>query len=262
MRIDQAPEGGKFRATAAAGLDGQVGTWGDADMLCVDIDTSGKFIASELGTGVGVVWTKEGRKPLSDGSENKVIGGKKYTVFTFAELVEADGSTPTLSAGDNLYAGASGIVDITPAVGDVFVGTVLYGGERIIINMMGQKTVTVAGVASQGTLTIAEPITDTNTFTIGTTVYTMKTTPAAAYDVALGADEAASKVNIVAAINASGPMVTPGKMMAYSPMNVPSRMRTLAARDAPSPRNVVASWAKIRTPLAMRQLSWISMRCG
>lgn len=204
MRIDQAPEGGKFRATAASALDGEVGTWGDADMLCVDLDGDGKIIASELGTGVGVIWTKEGRIPLSDSSENEVIGGKKYTVFTFAELVEAEGGTPSLSAGDNLYAGASGIVDITPAVGDVYVGTVLYGGSRIIVNMMGQKTVTVAGVAAQGTLTIAEPVTTTDEFTIDTTVYTMMTTPAAAYDIAIGADEAATKVNIVAAINASG----------------------------------------------------------
>ncbi len=63
------------------------------------------------------------------------------------------------------------------------------------------------GVASQGELTIAEPVTSTNTFTIATTVYKMMTTPAAAYDVAIGASEAATKVNIVAAINASG---TPG----------------------------------------------------
>ena len=207
MRIDQAPEGGKFRATAAAALDGQVGTWGDADMLCVDLDSSGKIIASELGTGMGVIWTKEGRKPLSDGSENEVMGGRKYTVFKFAELVEAEGSTPTLSAGDNLYAGASGIVDTTPAVGDVYVGTVLYGGSRVIVNFGSQKFVTTAGVAAQGTLTIAEPVTDADTFTIDTTVYQLLDTPLAAYDVAIGADEAATKVNIVAAINASG---TPG----------------------------------------------------
>ena len=207
MKIDQAPEGGKFRATAATALDGQVGTWGDADMLCVDLNGSGEIIASELGTGMGVIYTKEGRKPLSDGTENKVIGGKKYTVLTFAELVEAEGSTPTLSAGDNLYAGASGIVDITPAVGDIYVGTVLKGGSRIIVNVHGMKVVTVAGVAAQGTLTIAEPLINTDQFTVGLIEYTMMTTPAAAYDIAIGADEAASKVNIVAAINASG---TPG----------------------------------------------------
>lgn len=65
----------------------------------------------------------------------------------------------------------------------------------------------VDGVASAGTLTIAEPVTDGDEFTIDATVYTLKTTPAAAYDIAIGANEAATKVNIVAAINASG---TPG----------------------------------------------------
>jgi len=207
MRIDKAPEGGKFRAVAATALDGQVGTWGDADMLCVNFNTAGEIIASEVSTGVGVIWTKEGRKPLSDGSENEVIGGRKYTVFKFAELVEAEVGTPTLSAGDNLYASATGIVDITPAVGDVYIGTVLDNGSQIIINVNGMKVVTVAGVQAQGTLTIAEPLIDTDQFTVGLIEYSMMTTPAAAYDIAIGADEAASKVNIVAAINASG---TPG----------------------------------------------------
>jgi len=207
MRIDQAPEGGKFRAVAASALDGQVGTWGEADMLCVSLNTSGEIIASEIGTGMGVIWTKEGRKPLSDGTENQVIGGKKYTVFTFAELVEAETSTPALVAADHLYASANGIVDLTPAVGDVYVGSVLSGGSRIIVNLRGRGAITVAGVQAQGTLTIAEPITTTDQFTIGDIEYTMLTTPIAAYDIALGADEAASKVNIVAAINASG---TPG----------------------------------------------------
>ena len=208
MRIDKAPEAGKFRAVAATALDGQAGTWGDLDMLCVNFNTAGELIASEVSTGMGVIWTKEGRKPLSDGSENEVIGGRKYTVFTYAELVEAEvGTTPALSAGDNLYASATGIVDITPAVGDVYIGTVLDNGSQIIINVNGMKVVTVAGVQAQGTLTIGEPVTDTDTFTIDTTVYQLLDTPLAAYDVAIGADEAATKVNIVAAINASG---TPG----------------------------------------------------
>ncbi len=205
MKIDAAPEGGKFRATAASAMDGQVGTWGKADMLCVDLDSSGELITSELGTGMGVIWVPEGR---TDGTvtnpANEVMGGRKYTVFRFVELVEAEGSTPALTAGDNLYAGADGIVDITPAVGDVFVGTVLKGGSSVIVFFGSQVAITVAGVAAQGTLTIAEPITTTDDFTIGTTVYQMITTPVAAYDVAIGANEAASKVNIVAAINASG----------------------------------------------------------
>ncbi len=80
-------------------------------------------------------------------------------------------------------------------------------GTRNPLKTPGVPVDNVDGVASQGTLTIAEPVTSTNTFTIGTTVYKMMTTPAAAYDVAIGASEAATKVNIVAAINASG---TPG----------------------------------------------------
>ena len=206
MRIDQAPEGGKFRAVAASALNGVAGTWGEADRLCVSLDSSGKLIASEVGTGIGVIWTLEGRKTgVTD--NNKVIGGRKYTVLTFAELVEAETSTPALAAGDHLYASASGIVDITPAVGDIYVGSVLSDGSRIIVNLRGRGAITVAGVKAQGTLTIAEPITTTDQFTIGLIEYTMLTTPIAAYDIALGADEAASKVNIVAAINASG---TPG----------------------------------------------------
>lgn len=138
MRIDKAPEGGKFRATAAAAMDGQAGTWGDADMLCVDFNSSGELIVSVSGTGEGVIWTKEGRTPLADGSENEVIGGRKYTVFTFAELVEAEVGTPALSEGDLLYASAAGIVDLTPATGDIYIGRVLSGGSRILINVNGQ----------------------------------------------------------------------------------------------------------------------------
>ena len=138
MRIDKAPEGGKFRATAASAMDGQVGTWGDADMLCVDFDASGDLIVSVAGTGEGVIWTKEGRKPLSDGTENEVIGGRKYTVFTFCELVEAETSTPTLAAGDLLYASAAGIVDLTPATGDIYIGRVLGNGSTVLVNVNGQ----------------------------------------------------------------------------------------------------------------------------
>lgn len=229
MRIDQAPEGGKFRAKAATALDGQVGTWGDADMLCVNFNSSGEIIASEVSTGIGVIWTKEGRKPLSDGSENEVIGGKKYTVLTFAELVEAETSTPALAAGDHLYASATGIVDTTPAVGDVYMGTVMGDGSRIVINVHGMKVVTVAGVAAQGTLTIAEPVTTTDQFTIDTQQYTLLTTPIAAYDIAIGADEAATKVNIVAAINASG---TPGTEYFAGTLAHPTVVATAFVGDA------------------------------
>jgi hypothetical protein len=93
-------------------------------------------------------------------------------------------------------------------------GQIITGGNVIIgagaakpLSIRGAPVDGVDGVAAQGTLTIAEPVTDGDQFTIDTIEYTLLDTPAAAYDIAIGADEAATKVNIVAAINASG---TPG----------------------------------------------------
>lgn len=74
-----------------------------------------------------------------------------------------------------------------------------------------QGTLTMAavasgGVAAQGTLTIAEPVTDGDTFTIGDITYTLEDTltTTGIGNILIGADEAATKVNIVAAINNSG----------------------------------------------------------
>jgi len=141
MRIDQAPEGGKFRATAATALDGVAGAWGDTDMLCVQFDAAGELILSAAGDNCdGVIWTKEGRKTLTSGNDNKVIGGKKYTVFTFAELVEAENvaAGPAITAGDAIYATALGDVTVGGAAGDIYVGTVLNGGSRLLINVNGR----------------------------------------------------------------------------------------------------------------------------
>lgn len=139
MRIDKAPEGGKFRATAAAALNATPGAWGDADLLNVAFDASGDLVAAAATNVVGVIWTKEGRKPLSDGSDNEVIGGRKYTVFTYAELVEAEtAATPALVAGDLLYGAAAATVTDTPGAGAIFVGAVLGGGSRVLININGQ----------------------------------------------------------------------------------------------------------------------------
>lgn len=143
MRIDQAPEGGKFRAIAATALDGTAGAWGDADMLCVQFDASGDLIVSAAGDNCdGVIWTREGRKDLTvTNPDNEVIGGKKYTVFTFCELVEAEvGSSPALSEGDALYATADGevLASGSAAAGDIYVGTVVAGGSRLVININGR----------------------------------------------------------------------------------------------------------------------------
>ena len=132
MYPDQVPEGGKFRAVAAAALDGEAGVWGSADLLCVTLDSSGELVLSSAGDCDGVIWTSEGRK--GDSVPAEVIGGKKYTVFTNAEFVEADlAASPALSAGDRLYATALGDVTASPATLDIFVGVIV--DDRLIINV-------------------------------------------------------------------------------------------------------------------------------
>ena len=107
-------------------------------MLCVDLDANGDLIVSSAGDNViGVIWTKEGRKVVTD--DGDVIAGRKYTVFTNCELVEAEiGASPALSEGDKIYATALGDVVTTGATGDVFIGTVLNGGSRLAINVNGR----------------------------------------------------------------------------------------------------------------------------
>lgn len=138
MRLDQAAEAGKFRATAATSLDGTAGTWGDLDMMCVTLDAAGTFVASTAGNCDGVIWTREGRM-TGVATNNEVIGLRKYTVFCRAEFVEAEiGTSPALSAGDDLFATAAGDVTTSPATGDIYVGTVMVGGSRLVINVMGR----------------------------------------------------------------------------------------------------------------------------
>lgn len=90
-------------------------------------------------------------------------------------------------------------------------GVIITGGKTILgagdvkpLSSRGVPVDGVDGVAAQGTLTIAEPVTDGDQFTIDAQEYTLLDTPLAAYDIDIGANEAATKVNIVAAINASG----------------------------------------------------------
>jgi len=61
-----------------------------------------------------------------------------------------------------------------------------------------------ANVKAQGTLTMDTKPTDGNTVTIGTTVYTFKTTMAQANDIAIGDDVEDSQDNLIATINGTG----------------------------------------------------------
>jgi hypothetical protein len=125
-RIDKAPEGGKFRATASAGLDGTAGAWGDGEFLNVSIDASGTLAVGTAADVAGFIVTSEGQD--ADAAANKdVIGGRVYTVFFQCEIVEASTFTaPTVSAGD---------VGTTGVAGNIYMGTVLDSGERVLINM-------------------------------------------------------------------------------------------------------------------------------
>ena len=145
--------------------------------------------------------------------------------------IDADtgvGADPELSSGDGAggkvtqpnmgFAGATAVIDDTAYTddGDSTIGTVsrfapghgtntAYANEALVA--LSNGGVKPGGTAAVVTLTIAEPVTSTNTMTIGSRVYRFMTTPAQANDIALGANEAATKVNLVAAINGTG---TPG----------------------------------------------------
>lgn len=142
MRPDKMPDGGKFRAKAAAALNAQAGLWGDGDMLCVQLNTSGEIIvAATLADAEGVIWTPEGRR--SDIANYKsVMGGKHYTVFTFAEFVEVEvgNTSPALSAGDSVWATTGGdvVVEGSAATGAIYIGSVLDGGSRMLVNINGK----------------------------------------------------------------------------------------------------------------------------
>ena len=138
--LDKGPDGGKFRAVAAAGVDATAGKWGDGDLVNVKIDASGTFGLASATDCDGVVLTTEGRTGTTAASYKKLIGGRKYTVFTFAELAEVGtGASPALSAGDKVYAAASGDVEVdAPVEGAIFIGYVMDSGDRMVINVNGK----------------------------------------------------------------------------------------------------------------------------
>lgn len=89
-------------------------------------------------------------------------------------------------------------------------GTLQLDDATAVGSVAAVGTLTSSGAAApavyaQNTLTSdATNVTDADTCTIGTTVYQFKDTPAAAYDVQIGASAAATLDNLKAAINASG----------------------------------------------------------
>ena len=143
-RIAKAPEGGNFRARAATALDATDGTWGGGDLLCVKVDGSGELIVATALECDGVIWLPESRTHASQTLANfqQAIGGKVYTVFTWAEIQEMT----NVAVGDKVYAGAAGVVTIgtgaTSTADAVFLGIVLPddtvpggAGIRMVLNV-------------------------------------------------------------------------------------------------------------------------------
>lgn len=147
--IDSAPEGGKFRAKAASALDGTAGAFGQGDLLAVAINGSGELIAAGASTAEGIILTTEGKRDNTAANYKKVVGGQFYTVFKFAEMVECDQWTsPTVSAGNTLYAAASGDATTTASDEAVILGKIVQGGGSA-----GMKFVLmVGGSVPQGLL--------------------------------------------------------------------------------------------------------------
>lgn len=91
-------------------------------------------------------------------------------------------------------------LEITKMTGPLKLGQT--GSKNLNKKLVTIGTAPVETVASQGTLTIAEAVTAEDTIVIGMTEYTFKAdgTAANAGDIDMGADEAATKLNIVKAI--------------------------------------------------------------
>ena len=145
-RISEAPEGGKFRCKASAGLAGVAGAWGDGDLLGVLVDANGELALGGLGTTEGIIWTPEGRKDSSKANYKQVQGGKFYTVLFRGILQDMEiGTSPTFGDGDKVYSAAAGDVTAATAVGAIFLGTIIDDwskpagvGLMMVINVMGK----------------------------------------------------------------------------------------------------------------------------
>lgn len=148
-RVSSAPEGGKFRARAAAALDGVAALWGgpagSETLLCVEVDGNGELILATPTNCDGVIDVTEGKtdralRNLGDTDFRSAVGGKRYTVIHNGDIQEmADG---TLAAGDRIYADAAGDirVGIAGGAGDVFVGIILEdetvrGGDGLVLHV-------------------------------------------------------------------------------------------------------------------------------
>lgn len=132
-RPDKVGESGRFRAVAAASLDGVAGTFGttdasgDGDLLAVAVDGNGQLVLADANACDGVIWIPESRRVshrVSLAETNEAIGGKTYTVFDRAEIAELEAGEDPLAAGDRVYSAAAGGISTVDDTG-VYLGVVL-----------------------------------------------------------------------------------------------------------------------------------------
>ena len=114
---------------------------------------------------------------------NALKGGQRVKDVNILRMAAAAADAETITIGGQTFE-----VSLLETEGDITSG-------NIEINLFDDA------VQAQGTLTMATKPTADDTVTIGSTVYTFKASQSAAGEVEIGADVAASKVNLVAAIN-------------------------------------------------------------
>jgi len=118
-------------------------------------------------------------------------------------------------------------------------------GTKSLNKLLPNTGTPVIAVNSQGILTIAEPVTATDTMIIGDVTYTFMAdgTAVAAGDIDLRADEAATKLAIVAAINGTDSLNSPNPLVSASAFD--SDVCTLTARSHGTDGNAIVTTQEI-----------------
>lgn len=151
-RPDTVVDEGRFRAQAAAALDGETGTFGTTDsggvgdLLPVQINGSGELALADADNCDGVIYVPEGRRSnhrVTEVEQKTVIGGKWYTVFERAIIAEMETGSDPLTAGDRVYSAAAGAISTADPTG-VYLGVVVpnpvTGGLRLILRLSAWVT--------------------------------------------------------------------------------------------------------------------------
>ena len=132
-RPDKVGESGRFRAVAAAALDGVAGTFGTTDsdgvgdLLAVAVDGNGQLVLADADACDGVIYVPESRRSnyrVTEVEQKTAIGGKTYTVFDRAEIAEMEAGDDPLAAGDRVFSAAAGVISTVDDTG-VYLGTIL-----------------------------------------------------------------------------------------------------------------------------------------